>query len=125
MRSDIVKLVSGSNGPRTSLLWTATLVAVAIAGLLVMHGFESAALTWTDTGRATRHQPHNPDSHGALGICVFVASMAGVGLAAAWPRGRRLGFVATLHPTFRPLRWPTWLAPAGRSRLIDFGVLQL
>ncbi len=122
---DIVQLVSGSNGARSSVLWTATFVAVAISGLLVMHGFEAAALTWTDTGRASRQQSHNPDGHGALGICVFVASMAGVGLAAAWPRKRRLGFVAALHPTFRPSRWPTWFAPAGRSRLIDLSVLRL
>jgi hypothetical protein len=122
---DIVKRVPGSNGPRNSLLWTATLVAVALAGLLAMHGFQGAALTWADTGQATRHQSHNPDRHGALGICVFVASMAGVGLAAAWSRRRRLGFVAALHPTFRPSRGPKWFAPAGRCRFIELSVLRL
>ena len=122
---DIVRPVSGSNDYGSRLLWTTGLVAVAVAGLLVMHGFESAALTFGDEGQSTRHIDDSPESHTAVGVCVFVASIAGIGLGAAKLRRRRLGFVATPGVTFFPSRRPRWSAPAGRFRLIDLGVLRL
>lgn len=122
---DIVSPVSGRNERRHGLLWTTGLVAVAIAGLLVMHGFEGAALTFTDQGQSTRHQTRSPESHGAVGLCVFVVSMAGIGLAGARLRRRRLSFVAPLGEMFLPSRCPSWSAPAGRSLLIDLSVLRL
>jgi hypothetical protein len=101
------------------------LVAVAVAGVLLMHGFEGAAFTFTDQGQSTRHQTHSPESHGAIGLCVFVVSMAGIGLGAARLRRRRLSFVAPSGEMFQASRCPSWSAPAGRSLLIDLGVLRL
>lgn len=122
---DIVRQMPGSNERRHSLLWTTGLVAVAIAGLLVMHGFESAALTFTDQVQSTRHQTRSPESHGAFGVCVFVTTMAGLGIAAGSLRRRRLSFVALSGEIFVTSRCPSWSAPAGRSLLIDLSVLRL
>jgi len=125
LAADIVRPVSGSKDRIESLLWTTGLVAVAIAGLLMMHGFESAAFSFTHEGESTVHAVQSGDGHGGSGVCLFVASMAGIGLAGAKLRRRRAVFVASLRRAPLPCRWPEWCAPAGRSRLIDLSVLRL
>jgi hypothetical protein len=58
-------------------------------------------------------------------VCVFVATIAGIGLAAAAVRRRHPGSPVAVRLTNMPGRRPTWSAPAGRSRLIDLRVLRL
>lgn len=109
---------------RINLLATVGPVAVAIAGLLMMHGLNNAAVILTDTQMAP-HDDHRPDSQGALGVCVFAASMAGTGLAAVAAGRRHRGSPVAVPLTKVSGRLLSWSAPAGRSRLIDLGVLRL
>ena len=120
---NIVRLVSVVPSRRNNALWTACLVAVV--ALLVMHGFEGATLNLVDAGHRAPHLDDSPDPHGAVGLCVFVAAVAGIGLVAAQVRRRRSGFAVVQPPTFAPAGWPTWSRSAGRSRLIDLRVLRL
>jgi hypothetical protein len=59
------------------------LAAVSVAGLLSMHGFDPVVATVDQA-----HSSHAADTetgiddHGAIGLCVFVAAVATLGLAA-------------------------------------------
>lgn len=110
---------------RVNLHATAGLVAVAIAGLLIMHGVDVATLRMTDADQPASQHDDQSESHGALGVCVFVASIAGIGLAAVAVRRRHPGSPVAVRLTNVPGRRSIWSAPSGRSRLIDLSVLRL
>ena len=58
------------------------IAAVSIAGLLLMHGGDPVMAT-VDGAHTTHSSDTGPSmtDHGALGLCVFVAAVAGLGLA--------------------------------------------
>ncbi len=66
------------------------LVALAIVGVLLMHGLDGVAAAAVDTDHHTaRHDDGGAVPHGVFGICVFV--ITGTGLIARgphWPLGR-------------------------------------
>lgn len=58
------------------------LVAVAVAGLLSMHGFDPVVVS-VDHSAHTSHSPPGAglEDHSAIGLCVFVVAVATLGLA--------------------------------------------
>ena len=109
---------------RVGALKTAILVSVAVLGLLVMHGFDGAIISLTSSDGATSHHDLAEGTHGTLGLCLFVLSIAGLGVAAARARQEHQGLF-TARPTMAtPVLWSTWSPPAGWSRLLDLGVMR-
>lgn len=74
------------------------LTGVSVAGLLSMHGLDPVMANLAQPAHASHSQPAALDSHGAIGLCVFVAALTGVALAAA----RRL--VSSTRPASSPFR---------------------
>jgi hypothetical protein len=109
---------------RARALKTTILVSVAVLGLLVMHGFDGAVISLTPSDGATSHHDLAEGTHGTMGLCLFVLSIAGLGVAAARAAQKRRG-PFTARPTMAtPVLWSTWSPPAGWSRLLDLGVMR-
>jgi hypothetical protein len=68
------------------------LTGVSIAGLLSMHGLQ-LVVTTIDQTHASHAQP--ADHHGAIGLCVFVVALTGMGMA-----------LSKANTTARPARHP-------------------
>lgn len=108
------------------LLPTAVLVSSAIAGLLIMHGLEAATIGLTAEASVSHHDDGSAtDLHGALGICVFVISIVGLGIAAVRVGRPSHRFIPARPATVRSVQTPVWSRPAGRPLLLDLGVLRL
>lgn len=58
------------------------LAAVSVVGILSMHGFDPVVATVDqDHGSHTSNTETGDDAHAAIGLCVFVAAVATLGLA--------------------------------------------
>lgn len=96
-------------------------MTVAVAGLLSMHGFDGAVGSLSGPPHIAAEEG---TGHDALGICVFVLSIAGLGMAILGPspRSRVTGLtpettdIVPGHPVPRA---------GGRSRLTLLCVLRL
>jgi hypothetical protein len=66
---------------RRRLFWTTCLAAIAIAGVLLMHGLDAAAVDLVGSGPNDRAHDHGPVIHGVIGLCVFVVAAAGLALS--------------------------------------------
>ncbi len=104
-------------------LKTLILVSVAVVGLLAMHGFDGAIISLTPPDAASSHHD-DAGIHGALGLCLFVLSMAGLGLAAIRAGKKHQGLFAAWPTVVSLVRWSNWWPPAGRSRLLALGVMR-
>jgi len=103
-----------------NVLW----VAVAIAGLLSMHGIEVAVVSASEQSHAIHGVTGGAADHGALGLCLFVAAIAVLGIAARAQsmRGRAYGRRSDIH---RTMPFGSARGIAGRSRLTRLGVLRV
>lgn len=111
---------------RKRLLPTAVLVSSAIVGLLIMHGLEAATLSLTTDASLSHHDDGSAtDVHGALGICVFVVSVVGLGVAALKAGRQRQRFIPAWPATATSVQGSGWSRPAGRPLLLDLSVLRL
>lgn len=109
---------------RVGTLKTAILVSVAVIGLLVMHGFDGAIISLSSPDRAPSHHDLAGGTHGAVGICLFVLSIAGLGIAAVRAGRKHQALFAARPSPVIPVLWSTWSPPAGRSRLLGLGVMR-
>ena len=109
---------------RARALKTAILVSVAVLGLLVMHGFDGAIISLTSSDGATSHHDLAEGTHGALGLCLFVLSIAGLGVAAARAGQKHQGPFTARPTMMTPVLWSSWTPPAGWSRLLGLGVMR-
>lgn len=101
------------------------LVAAAVAGLLIMHGLEGATMSLTTPDGPSSHHDDGAGTHGMMGLCVFVLSLAGLGVAAGRAGSKHQRFFAASPFVVIPVRWSIWSPPAGRFRLLDLGVMRL
>ncbi len=103
---------------------TLLLAAVAVAGLLSMHGLDGVIGSLSEQAQSAHGPTGDRGEDDALRFCVFVAAIAGLGLAAAGLT-RRSGPTARFAPSdgFTP----TVSVPAvrGRSRLLRLCVLRI
>ena len=100
------------------------LVTVAIGGLLSMHGLDGVVNSLTDTHHTAQAQTDHDPAHSALGICVFVGAIAGLGVAAA--RLPRRAFTIGAFANLTRISSVSWLpALPGRTRLSQLCVLRL
>jgi hypothetical protein len=108
------------------LVPTGFLIATAVSGLLMMHGLEAAVSVAAPHG-APSHQGDgmDPESHGVLGLCLFVVSIAGSGAAAVSTRRRPDRLSPARLDMMAWFGTPTRSSPAGRLLLIDLSVLRL
>lgn len=111
-------------GSRSHLPLRVFWVAVAIAGMLSMHGLEGAVVSAPEQSHAMHGAIGSSADHGALGLCLFVAAIAGLGIAVLGRStgGREYGRPCDAHRTI-----PSGSARciAGRSRLTRLGVLRV
>lgn len=79
--------------------WTTCLAALAIVGVLFMHGFDAPAL---DLLGSDQHDSRHDAGviHGAIGLCVFVITAVGL-IATRWSGGSRRPLRATVRQTDR------------------------
>jgi hypothetical protein len=97
------------------------LAALAVAGVLLMHGLDAVAADLADTGHHGSQEERGP-IHGAVGMCVFVIAAVGMIGAAIAARGRR-GFHV---PVPRPADGTVAVARSdpGRLRHIELCVMR-
>lgn len=98
-------------------------VAIAVAGLLMMHGFEGALASVAEVSHSDHGSPQGGADHDLLGLCLFVVTVVG------------LGFAMSLHKPGSTVRGPTsrsagWRSTPlnrvhGRVRLAHLCVLRL
>ena len=96
------------------------MVALALAGLVSMHGLDGAAASLSEPSHTSAEES---TGHETLGICVFVLAIAGLGMAtpSSTPRQRVTGRYRQTETVPRhPLS-----SGGGRSRLILLCVLRL
>jgi hypothetical protein len=105
-------------------LKTLILVSVAVVGLLAMHGFDGAIIGLSSPEGASSYHDDAEGTHGALGLCLFVLSMASLGLAAIRAGKKHQGLFAAWPTVVSLVRWSNWWPPAGRSRLLALGVMR-
>jgi hypothetical protein len=91
------------------------LAALAVAGVLLMHGLDAVAADLADTGHHGPQEEPGP-IHGAVGTCVFVIAALGMIGAAIATRGRR-GFHVSVP---RPADGAVAVARSGPGRLRRF-----
>lgn len=109
--------------PYLAAVW---LAAVAIAGLLSMHGLNPAVF---QPGQVSSHDLHGMDTaddagHSAIGLCVFaVLGLISLALLSSTKRRRSLRNLPHLRPPL--FTRPPGLPAAGRRRLADLCVLRL
>lgn len=102
------------------------LAAIAVAGLLAMHGLNPAVF---ESGQASSHGLHGIDTgdevvHAAVGLCVFtVVGFIGLALLTSPKQGGNLRNLPRLHLAL--LNGPTGVPAAGRRLLADLCVLRL
>jgi hypothetical protein len=109
---------------RVGALKTAILVSVAVGGLLIMHCFDGAIISLSSPDRAPSHHVLAGGTHGAMGICLFVLSIAGLGIAAVRAGRKHQALFAARPSLVTPVLWSTWSPPAGRFRLLGLGVMR-
>ena len=91
-----------------------------------MHGLEAATLSLTNDASVSHHDDGSAtDVHGALGICVFVISLVGLGVAAVKAGRQRQCFIPAWAATVTSVQRSGWSPPAGRPLLFDLSVLRL
>jgi hypothetical protein len=107
---------------RYRLVSMSALAMLAIVGVLFMHGLDAAAVEFVDTGHHTAPDETGRTAavHGAIGLCVFVMTAAGLIAAGVLRLPRR-----------RPVPDPRCLAPIihsipaqGRLRLFALCVMR-
>lgn len=109
-----------------SLVPVSWLAAVAIAGLVSMHGLDPTLLQTDPEASHGVHDFHTAEQrvHAAVGLCVFTIA-ASLGLAVASSTTMRW------RPRILPTRYtgteanPSVVAPDARQRLADLCVLRL
>jgi hypothetical protein len=102
----------------------AILVSVAVGGLLIMHCFDGAIISLSSPDGAPSHHVLAGGLHSGMGICLFVLSIAGLGMAAV-RAGRKHHALFAARPTLViPVLWSSWTPPAGWSRLLGLGVMR-
>jgi hypothetical protein len=104
------------------LAWTTFLAALAVAGVLLMHGFDAAA---ADLVGSAHHDASPVDSegiHGLIGLCVFVMSIVAMvdGGRRSRPRHHPRAAMSTTIPAAIDTVW----VPSGRLRLFELCVLR-
>jgi hypothetical protein len=109
---------------RVGALKTAILVSVAVGGLLIMHCFDGAIISLSSSDGAPSHHVLAGGTHGAMGICLFVLSIAGLAVAAVRAGRKHQALFAARPSLVIPILWSTWSPPAGRSRLLALGVMR-
>lgn len=67
---------------RRHLVGSLYLVTAAIAGLLSMHGLDGVVASFVEPSHSSHGPTGDTSGYETLGICVFVAAIAGLGIAA-------------------------------------------
>jgi hypothetical protein len=109
---------------RVEALKMAILVSIAVGGLLIMYSLDGAIISLSSPDRASSHHTLARGTHGAVGICLFVLSIAGLGMAAVRAGQKHQALFAARPTLVIPILWSTWSPPAGRSRLLALGVMR-
>jgi hypothetical protein len=97
------------------------LAALAITGVLFMHGFDAAAVDLTGTGHHASQEAAGA-IHGVIGLCVFVVAATGL-IATRWPARSRRQLPAPVSATV-PVAAMEPVRRAGRPRLFELCVLR-
>ena len=109
---------------RRHLVETLLLVSVAVAGLLSMHGFDGAVASFAEPAPAAHSPTGDAKGHATLGICLFVAAIAGIGFASLSLLRRAAGPRRSAR-IMGPIRFEAKTSISGRSRLVQICVLRL
>ena len=109
---------------RVEALKMAIVVSVAVGGLLIMHCFDGAINSLSSPDGTPSHHVLAGGTHDGMGICLFVLSIASLGVAAV-RAGRKHHALFAARPTLvMPVLWSSWTPPAGWSRLLVLGVMR-
>jgi len=100
------------------------LVTVAIVGLLSMHGLDGAVASLAEPAQSAHGPTADGMGQGTLRICVFVAAIAGLGIAGLRLTKRSMTSGRFSHANLVIPQFSVPWAPS-RSRLIHLCVLRL
>jgi hypothetical protein len=100
------------------------LVTMAVAGVLSMHGLDGAVASLTEPSHSSHGPAGDGVGHETLGICVFVAAVTCL-VIAALGTSLRGGSTARFADIAQLVSARSARVVAGRSRLIHLCVLRL